>query len=69
MPRLLVPAKQNPDGVLHEADTLIFADTTFPQNQSGTQRYQFKDNRGTCWDRTITAAAGALTSVTDGCQK
>jgi hypothetical protein len=51
------------------ADALVFADTTHPQDQSGTQRYQFKDNRGACWDRTITAASGALTSITDGCKK
>jgi hypothetical protein len=51
------------------ADTLVFGATTYAQNQSGKQRYQFKDNRGACWDRTITAASGALTSVTDGCKK
>ena len=51
------------------ADTLVFAATTHAQNQSGMQRYQFQDNRGACWDRTITAASGALASVTDGCKK
>ena len=51
------------------ADTLVFSDTTFPQDQSSTERYQFKDNIGGCWDRTLTASGGELTSFIDGCKK
>lgn len=51
------------------ADTLVFSTTTFPQNQTSTERYQFKDNRGGCWDRSLTASGGVLTSVMDGCKQ
>lgn len=50
------------------ADTLVFGDTVFPTGQSSSERYQFKDNRGGCWDRALTASGGQLTSVTDGCK-
>lgn len=50
------------------ADTLVFSNTTFPQDQSSTERYRFRDNRGSCWDRTVTASGGELTSVTDKCK-
>lgn len=52
----------------NHADTLVFGATTAPQDQSASQHYQYKDNRGGCWDRAITASGGALTSVSDGCQ-
>jgi hypothetical protein len=51
------------------ADTLVFSTTTFPQDQTSTERYQFKDNRGGCWDHSLTASAGVLTAVSDGCTK
>jgi len=51
------------------SDTLLF-DSSFHitghQNQSNTQRYFTKDSGGECFSRTITAADGLLTSVTDG---
>ena len=50
------------------ADTLVFSSSVFPQDQSSTQHYVFVDNRGACWDRTISASGGALTSVTDACK-
>jgi hypothetical protein len=40
-----------------------------PVDQSASQRYQLKDNRGACWDRSITASGGALATVNDGCKK
>ena len=53
------------------ADTLVFATdgSDFAQNQSSTQRYQFHDSTGACWDRTIAASGGALVSVSDGCKQ
>lgn len=50
-------------------DTLVFSNTTFPQGQASAETYQFKDNRGACWDRSLTASGGVLTSFTDGCKK
>jgi hypothetical protein len=50
------------------SDTLVFGSTTFPENQASTQHVVFTDNRGACWDRTITASGGALTSVSDACK-
>jgi len=51
------------------SDTLLF-DSNFnitgSQNQANTQRYFTKDSGGDCFSRTITAAAGLLTSITDG---
>ena len=50
------------------ADTLVFGNTVFQTGQTSTERYQFKDNRGGCWDRALAASGGQLTSVTDGCK-
>lgn len=50
-------------------DTLLF-DSSFNftghQNQANTQRYFTKDSTGNCFSRTITAANGLLTTITDG---
>lgn len=50
-------------------DTLLF-DSSFNvtghQNQSSAQRYFSTDSMGNCFSRTITAANGLLTSITDG---
>lgn len=54
-------------------DTLLF-DSSFnitgSQNQSSKQQYFTKDSTGLCFSRTITAADGLLTSITDdaGCR-
>jgi Peptide N-acetyl-beta-D-glucosaminyl asparaginase amidase A len=37
-----------------------------PTGNKTSQTYRFKNSVGYCWDRTLTAAAKALTSVTDG---
>ena len=50
-------------------DSLVFGTTTHPQDQNASQHYQFNDNRGACWDRSITATGGALATVNDGCTK
>ncbi|HEY6348403.1 MAG TPA: hypothetical protein VI636_03235, partial [Candidatus Angelobacter sp.] len=51
------------------SDTLLF-DSSFNitghQNQASTQRYFTKDSTGECFSRTITAANGLLTTITDG---
>ncbi|HEY6248582.1 MAG TPA: peptide-N4-asparagine amidase, partial [Candidatus Angelobacter sp.] len=51
------------------SDTLLF-DSSFNitghQNQGSTQRYFSKDSEGGCFSRTITAASGLLTNITDG---
>lgn len=51
------------------ADTLVFGNTVYPQDQTSTERYRFKDNRGRCWDRTLNASSGELASFKDGCKK
>ena len=52
------------------ADTLIFGPgfSYFIGNegQQGSQGYQFTDSNGSCYSRTVSAVAGAVTSVTDG---
>lgn len=51
------------------ADTLNFdanGNFTGPTGQSATQGYTFKASHGACYDRTIAASAGAITSVKDG---
>ena len=51
------------------ADTLLF-DSSFnitgSQGQANTQKFFSADSTGQCFSRTITAAGGVLTSVTDG---
>jgi hypothetical protein len=51
------------------SDTLLF-DSSFNitgfQNQANTQKYVSRDSSGACFSRTITAASGVLTSITDG---
>lgn len=50
-------------------DTLLF-DSSFnitgSQNQASSQHYFTKDSTGMCFSRSIAAAAGLLTSITDG---
>jgi hypothetical protein len=50
------------------ADTLNFdpsGNFTGPTGQQSSQDYQFSDSRGACYDRTVTAVAGAVTEVKD----
>jgi len=50
-------------------DTQVFDATgavTAIQNQANTQTYFGRDSTGACFSRTIAAAAGVLTSITDG---
>lgn len=50
-------------------DTLFFnssGNITGSQNQSSSQHYFTKSSGGECFSRTITAATGVLTSITDG---
>lgn len=51
------------------SDTLLF-DSSFnitgSQNQANTQQYVSRDSSGACFSRTITAAGGVLTGITDG---
>ena len=48
-------------------DTLQFAaNGTTNQNQSSAQTYFYTDSTGACFSRTVNAAAGLLTSVSDG---
>jgi hypothetical protein len=51
------------------SDTLLF-DSSFnitgSQGQANTQEYVSRDSSGRCFSRTITAANGVLTSITDG---
>lgn len=51
------------------SDTLLF-DSSFnitgSQNQANTQQYVSRDSSGACFSRTITAANGVLTGITDG---
>jgi Peptide N-acetyl-beta-D-glucosaminyl asparaginase amidase A len=51
------------------SDTLLF-DSSFnitgSQNQANTQQYVSRDSSGACFSRTISAANGVLTSITDG---
>jgi len=49
------------------SDTLLFTSNgTANQNQSSSQTYFYTDSTGACFSRTISAAAGLLTSVSDG---
>jgi hypothetical protein len=51
------------------SDTLLF-DSSFnitgSQGQANTQQYVSRDSSGNCFSRTITAANGVLTGITDG---
>ena len=50
-------------------DTLLFDanfNITGGQNQASSQRYFSKDSNGDCFSRSITAADGVLTGITDG---
>lgn len=50
------------------ADTLNFdpsGNFTGPSGQQSSQDYQFSDSRGACYNRTVTAVAGAVTQVKD----
>jgi len=38
-----------------------------PQNPVTSERFTYIDSTGACWDRTVTAKAGALTGYKDGC--
>jgi len=52
-------------------DTLLFGSNgaiTGNQGQASSQQYFSADSRGACYSRSITAAGGALTSVTDQAQ-
>jgi hypothetical protein len=51
------------------ADTLNFDATgafTGPTGQQASQDYTFTDSHGACYSRSVSAAAGAVTQVTDG---
>jgi hypothetical protein len=51
------------------SDTLLFDSSlniTGSQGQANTQKFFSADSTGACFSRTITAAAGVLTSITDG---
>ncbi len=51
------------------SDTQVFNASgvvTAIQNQANTQTYFARDSTGACFSRTIAAAAGVLTSITDG---
>jgi hypothetical protein len=56
-------------GVVKSSDTL-FLSPSFAiirnTGQSGSQEYFSKDSNGACYSRSIIAASGALTSITDG---
>jgi hypothetical protein len=57
--------------VVAPTDTLAFDASgalTGPKDQSSSQRYLSIGSRGGCYLRTITAAGGVLTGVTDGCE-
>lgn len=39
------------------------------QGQANNEHYTYVDSSGTCWDRTVKANGGTLTSFKDGCKK
>lgn len=53
------------------ADTLLqdSKDDWIPQNPVNSERFIYMDSTGACWDRTVSASNGALTSYKDGCKK
>ena len=59
----------NESNEVHATDTLNWDSTGAflgPTGSATTQTYRVHTTRGNCWDRTITAEAQKLTSVTDG---
>ncbi|HYU14656.1 MAG TPA: hypothetical protein VEL05_01230, partial [Candidatus Acidoferrum sp.] len=57
--------------VVEPTDTLLFdagGAVVGRTGQASSQRYFTADSRGHCYSRAITAAAGILTSVTDGAE-
>jgi hypothetical protein len=40
-----------------------------PTNQTNNERFTYVDSNLTCWDRTVKANGGTLTSYKDGCGK
>lgn len=61
--------QSNLSNEVHATDTLNWdsnGNLIGPTGSKTTQAYQFKDSSGRCYDRTLTAEAQALTSVTDG---
>ncbi|UWZ85555.1 peptide-N4-asparagine amidase [Occallatibacter riparius] len=60
---------RNLSNEVHATDTLKWDSSgSFlgPTGSKTTQTYRLQTSKGQCWDRTITAAAQVLTSVTDG---
>jgi hypothetical protein len=54
------------------SDTLLFDSTGAVTGSStgiGRQQYRFTDSDGSCYDRTVTASAGAVVGVDDVCAK
>jgi hypothetical protein len=64
-----IPLLSSVSNTVDSADTLLFdasgALTGF-QNRKSSQTYTARSTRGDCYSRTITAADGVLTAVTDG---
>jgi hypothetical protein len=52
-------------------DTLLWDSkgNWIPQNPVNSERFIYTDSTSACWDRTVTANNGALTSYKDGCKK
>jgi hypothetical protein len=54
------------------ADTLLFdssGNSVGSNTGNGSQQYTFSDSDGSCYDRTVTASAGAVTAINDVCAK
>ncbi len=51
------------------ADTLLISaqGVVTTQGQQNSERFTYHDNRGSCWDRTVTASGGVLTSTQTAC--
>ncbi len=73
----LVTNRNGPDGSFSStrsqqaspSDTLNFNASgafTGPSGQQSASSYSYQDSTGACYSRTVTAAAGAVTAVTDG---
>lgn len=63
------PTSTEVSNTVSPTDTLLFdssGNITGSQNQSNSQHYFTKSSGGNCFSRTITAATGVLTSITDG---
>jgi len=64
-----LPAESSVSNAISNADTLLFdaaGALTGAQGQTGSQTYVARANDGTCYSRSIAAADGVLTAVTDG---